>query len=1177
MAEKKKYNSILVSGRKDETLTYSRYVKDEESGESVKESLDKKVNVTDELTTQQIKDGAITNEKMAADSVGNTNLQDGSVSNEKLEDGSITNEKLAENSITKDKLQDKTIGVEKLDNELRQAIAAATGLPENLVETIQNVDDTLKDHQRQLDDKQSQIEDKQQQITANDEDISLLQTRSTQMEETIKSIAATGGASQATAVTYDNEKSKLSAVNIQSAVDEVVDKTAIKDEEGTVVETPFRYIQNEEFIFAKVDAENKLLFGIQWDATPVFGKTSAVEDRLQSQVTLLADRVATIMGDEDTSNVIDTMNELKKFFAEIENTQTLTSILANLNSLNTKFVEDIKNLQDTKVDKEEGKSLIEDEVKECFRVIENEEFIKAIVDAEDKVLFGFYRATGKPYYPLNEMYHVIQNEEFFALWLDADDKVLLGLRRDGQIIGEIHAVNALKQVISQLQSDVASLQEKVGTIDTNLKELLDVFSLQDNEEYLAVEQDAEGKVLSSTNPDGSHYIHNAKSETIPTEFEHIEDPEGRTEITTDAEGKVLSYRDAKGTKFEKNFKTDHLDLSDDGMTDFVKALNQSGFKLESSCDWSNYVSNNGENPLHLPIPQCAIINISNESHDAVWPVTKSNDYEYYMEYHDMLGNYFKKNIIMNAQGNSSMVMIKKNGAIDIFDSSVYDNKGKKGKGNTFGIKFGNWVTQDSFHLKAFYNDFFKGCSFVAYQIANEVMMSYGITKDRPWKRALIGDYIGTGQEGKSINDISLQIDDGARCMPDGFPCIVYLNGDFYGIYTFALKKHRDNYHMKKKDGNHIHLDGTNLDFFNGKIDWSGFEVRNPKDSEMCCTSLKEGTSEYLPYSEGKELLGDDAEHYNPENKAHVLSNKVKRSIEKLSKRCQETNALSSNEEKKLYLARYFDVDSILDYILVATAVHDTDGGYANYQWITYDGEKWFVCNYDKDRSFGNGTEYMEQAITTGSWIYQNVTIFKLFEDLFSTELKEKWNGYVKKGIFTYDNFIGKISQWVQRIGQDNYKKEYSRWKQAPCNRDDNVNRDYWKTKCRADQWYWWQSFKAGDFCFSQENEYKIYKALKSSNNVAVTNTEYWQDVTYSPETNYNVGDICGYGFHFGESFYTDNGFYVFESIAESNNTPPISKIYDEYPRVMGYRDNIWRVSNYIKQTLNVLQKYIDSL
>ena len=335
----------------------------------------------------------------------------------------------------------------------------------------------------------------------------------------------------------------------------ILDKTTIKDEEGIVFDTPFRYIQNEEFIFAKVDAEDKLLFGIEWDGTPRFGKTSAVEDRLQEQVTRLAEKVANFMGDEDTTNVIDTMNELKTFFANIENTQSLTDILANLDNV-------AKNLDKTVIKDEEGN--VQDTP---FRVIENEEFLKAIVDVEDRVLFGFYRATGEPYYPLNEMYHVIQNKEYFAAWLDADDKVVLGIRKDGQIIGEIHAVNALKQVISQLQADLASLQEKVGTIDTNLKELLDVFSLQDNDEYLAVEKDADGKVLAATYNDGSHYSHNLKSETIDTKVDKeegkslinedvadahstLEDHEGRTEITTDSDGKVMSYRDVNGVKNE---------------------------------------------------------------------------------------------------------------------------------------------------------------------------------------------------------------------------------------------------------------------------------------------------------------------------------------------------------------------------------------------------------------------------------------------------------------------------------------------------------------------------------------------------------------------------------------------------------------------------------------------------
>lgn len=319
----------------------------------------------------------------------------------------------------------------------------------------------------------------------------------------------------------------------------VVDKASIKDEEGTVVETPFRYIQNEEFIFAKVDAEDHFLFGIQWDGTPVFGKTSAVEDRLQSQVTLLAERVATIMGDDDTTSAIDTLKELKNFFASIDNTQTLTSILANLDNV-------AKNLDKTTIKDEEGN--VQDTP---FKVIENEEFIMAVEDSDDRVLFGIYRDSGKPYFPLNEMYHVEQNEEFFAVWLDAANHVLLGIRRDGQIIGEIHAVNALKQVIS-------SLQEKVDIIDASLQELLDVFSLQENPEYLAVEKDADGKILSSTNSDGSHYIHNAKSETIPTEFSHIEDPEGRTEITTDAEDKILGYRDSEGVRHESGMEVEQF-------------------------------------------------------------------------------------------------------------------------------------------------------------------------------------------------------------------------------------------------------------------------------------------------------------------------------------------------------------------------------------------------------------------------------------------------------------------------------------------------------------------------------------------------------------------------------------------------------------------------------------------
>lgn len=374
-----------------------------------------------------------------------------------------------------------------------------------------------------------------------DSNIKLLQTRSTQMEESIKDIAASGGASQANAVTYDNTQSGLDSVTAQGAIDELqtkkFDKSNIAQELGDSEEKvvsqfalPFREIESPEFLKVIVDAEDHMLFGIQLDGSVEWSKGIPAPIRAKLQ---------------------EIINQSQ---------QDKTDILEALNTAKEELSASIAELQQNKVDKEEGKSLIDDEVKECFKVIENEEFIYGITDSEDRLLFCIYRETGKPYFPLNEMYHVEQNEEFFAVWLDAADHVLLGIRRDGEIIGEIHAVNALKQVVSQLQSDLATLQEKVGTIDTSLQDLLSVFSLQGNEEYLAVETDADGKVLSATNPDGSHYIHKVKSETIPEEFEHIEDPEGRMEITTDADGKILGYRDSEGTRHEKALSVDDIIL-----------------------------------------------------------------------------------------------------------------------------------------------------------------------------------------------------------------------------------------------------------------------------------------------------------------------------------------------------------------------------------------------------------------------------------------------------------------------------------------------------------------------------------------------------------------------------------------------------------------------------------------
>ena len=279
-----------------------------------------------------------------------------------------------------------------------------------------------------------------------------------QLEDTIKDITVSGGASTATAVSYNNDTSGMTAVTAQGAIDELAAKnktqdTAIGtkaeksevateldkkfdkeniaqefgDSEDKVVSQfalPFREIESPEFIKVIVDANDHLLFTINLDGEVdwVKGIPSPIKAKLREIINQCQQDKNTLKGVLDKTTIKDEEG----------------------------------NVQDTP-----------------FRVIENEEFIMAIVDSEDKLLFGIYKSTGKPYYPLNEMYHVIQNEEYFAAWVTTDEKIVLGLRRDGEIIGEINAVNALKQVISKHQGIIESLQESILNLRTDVDILKD--------------------------------------------------------------------------------------------------------------------------------------------------------------------------------------------------------------------------------------------------------------------------------------------------------------------------------------------------------------------------------------------------------------------------------------------------------------------------------------------------------------------------------------------------------------------------------------------------------------------------------------------------------------------------------------------------------------------------------
>ena len=991
-----------------------------------------------------------------------------------------------------------------------------------------------------------------------------------------------------------------------------------KDKVVSQFALPFREIESPEFLHCIVDAEDRFLFGIQLDGSIEWSKgiPAPIRAKLQEIISKCQ---------QDKTDVLEAINSVKEELAELA-----ASITA---------------LQKGKVDKEEGKSLIEDEVKECFRVIENEEFLKAIVDSDDNVLFGFRRDTGKPDYPLNEMYHIVQNEEFLWLIIDTVNHPLLGIQQDGTCWAAkaqwLDDIKAIKKALSSIDEILKNLQPKeygkglinieiadsffyisndeyliavvdaknrilagikydaqpyfpnhemysvitneewlyaiidaenkvlggfhandghmfVGGIDistfisdaiidiADIKERTAHLSTIENNEYLSVETDAEGKVIGYIAPDGSHYFYKVKSETIPTEFEHIEDPEKRMEITTDRERKVMSYRDANGKKHEHSMEVTNLDVSNlnlqgNSVNNIQDALKANGFDVKTPVDWSD------SSFIQISEPRLAIINVTNI--DSM-PTTKQDNKKAFLEFWDMQGNYFKKHAILNAQGNSSMGFVKKNVAIDLCnDEWVGDDTPK--------VRIGEWVPQDSFHMKAYYTDFFRGVGAVAYKLYDQIVRTRGNMYDRPWKKALVEmDKISftTKSLGNShVEDYSLLTDTGARCFPDGFPCAVYINGKFYGIFSFQLKKHRDNYHLDKSVAENIHLDGViNWDtLWNGTISWgeddNGFEIRNPKNLYAI------GGNKYDADIKQEEIAGNDEVNSwieagkLPDGTA--ISAKIKKNLQltaKVKKYIQDfanagkriydamntyESSSKTNEDLKTFkdiFETIYDVDNLIDYIIVSDILRNSDGFNKNWQWFTYNGVKWYVGLYDCDMSFGGSWtgRYIEEPypvhINSSTKGPQGI-----IDNYYQTELNARYKELADIGILTAKNVFSFVKNWTMQIGMDFYKEEYKKWADSPCISDSIIRKDYWEL-------------------------------VLDSNGSPETDTSE----TFNATISYNVGEEATFGLN------ARMGFFKFrcikKTIALSKNTPHTVSLYSPIEEFR-HCDSIYRVEKWIEK------------
>lgn len=593
----------------------------------------------------------------------------------------------------------------------------------------------------------------------------------------------------------------------------------------------------------------------------------------------------------------------------------------------------------------------------------------------------------------------------------------------------------------------ATISDAVKFPDTGetLTEKLSHLSEQDNPEYLAAETDAEGKVLSATNADGSHYLYNVKSETIPTEFEHIEDKEGRLEITVDANGKVLADRKRDGERYETKMNIDilrvsNLNLEGNSSYDIAKALKEINYK---GFDWSDWVEKNST-PLELAIPRKAIVNITGVKN---LPSKKAVNDKAYLEYYDLSGNYFKVKAYLNAQGASTLADPMKSCAIDLFSNDW--------GGESYEIKFGNWIAQDSFHLKAFYKDALKSIQPISYDIGNQILSYLNVRANR--FHIMKTDDILSGARGDTKYDFSQ-----ALCMPSQFPVEVYLNGDYYGLFMWSLKKNRANYSMDKKDYTSILIDNVgSIYHYNGDIGCSWDELKNPK-TLICVDGKKYDADTHMG-----EIIGTDtvagkkytfkklnaattdfdyftvtSVDYNPLNKDMKNTAKTKAIINECSKYVKYIHDAATDEEKKKLALKYFDVPNIIAYIIFTELTFNQDGRINNAQITIYDGKVGYNI-YDCDSCLGKtwsgvfwSASIVSEVIPANKDNWMPTDVIK---SLFSEEINACYKKLRDSGIISTENINKIIDSWFDRIGKETLERSIKKWSSPSYREATNVN------------------------------------------------------------------------------------------------------------------------------------------
>lgn len=324
------------------------------------------------------------------------------------------------------------------------------------------------------------------------------------------------------------------------------------------------------------------------------------------------------------------------------------------------------------------------------------------------------------------------------------------------------------------------------------------------------------------------------------------------------------------------------------------------------------------------------------------------------------------------QGSSSLAYEKKNYTV-VFDTAFEAHDG--------------WGEQKKYCLKANYIDFSHARNVCAAKLWGEIRKARG--------------------ESTAFYD---QPNCGAI---DGFPCVVVINGEYQGLYSFNIPKDA----------------------------WMfGF---TGETSTECILSAEERT-DATSFKAAAKIDGTDFEfeHVGEGADTAALTASFNEIPTMLS---WMTDIYTQSFQSK------FDVTSAFDYFVFVTMLNAEDCINKNYLLVTQDGVKWQISAYDLDSIWGNhwsGKSYYKASYYKFADYAKRTKLFECIYNNNPTNLISRYRA-LRKGTLSEANVFMVLSNYLAQIPKVYFDEEVKVWKGIPGTHTNNLNQimEHYRIKC----------------------------------------------------------------------------------------------------------------------------------